>query len=265
MKSCDRIRRAAFQYLEHSLSASEEAEITAHLRQCAECAGAVATAKQTRQLLASLPRHKSSANFDIVLHARMRQAAHERQSLWPLALTGWSWQIPAYSAAAVILIAAGALIDRKLDLLPSHPSMARVASVEQSKSVLPAITPSASSPTGITAQPAAAPQPGSGVTERSTADSDAAAALLTAALNKEMAPRQTAALYPGQKSSPAGERVASTRYVMERIPMQSLLRQNRRTLQGGITDPKFDTMLVRQNPARPTIPGVRQATASVQF
>ena len=263
MKSCDRIRKAAFQYLEHSLNSSEEAEITAHLRQCAGCAAVVAAARQTRQLLSSLPRHKASANFDIVLHARMRQAAHERQSFWPLNLTGWSWQIPAYSAAAVILIAAGALIDRKLDLLPSHPSMARIASVERSESQPPAPGPAASLPANVAAQPEVTPR--SGGSGQVAAGSDAGSALLTAALNRETAPRQTAALYPGQRTSQTAERMAATRYVMERIPMQSLLRENRRTLQAGQADPKFDTMLVRQNQARPTIPGVRQATASVQF
>ena len=263
MKSCDRIRRAAFQYLEHSLPPSEEAEISTHLRQCAGCADAVAAARQTRQLLSTLPRHKASANFDIVLHARMRQAAHERQSFWPLTRTGWSWQIPAYSAAAVILIAAGALIDRKLDLLPSHPSMARIASIEKSESVLPTSGAAASLPATVADQPEARPR--SGGSGEAAVGSNAGPALLTAALNRDAAPRQTAALYPGQRTLQTAERMAATRYVMERIPMQSLLRENRRTLPAGQADPKFDTMLVRQNQARPTIPGLRQATASVQF
>jgi len=266
MKSCDRIRKAAFQYLENSITPRERAEITTHLQNCAECAAAYAAAKHSLAVLRSLPRHKASGNFDVVLHARIRQAVHERRSYWPVALPGWSWQLPAYGAAAMLLIAAGALLDRKMDLLPSSPVSARISAITEKAPVVPAPVPQTLQ---AAASKSAAERPlQPEIREETTLDSGTAAALLAASMRGEGLQRQTAALNTGLVGRQGADRSAATRYVMQRIPMQTLLRQNQRALEmlrANQNQPLFDTMLVRETPARQRVPGVRQASASVQF
>jgi anti-sigma factor RsiW len=249
MKSCDRIQRNAYKYLEGVLSQREQEEIKTHLQSCPQCAAALAWAKRTRQMLHTLPKHTPSANFDIVLHAKMRHAEYERRSIWPLTMPGWIWQAPAYGAAALLLIAAGVFIDRQLELSPSLSTPARMA-VEEQIVVPHTAAPGAETAAGKRESGGESTTLGSRLAETRMAATDAQ--------KKSALPLQQFAAQEPVK-----------RYVMQKIPMQSLLRENRRLVgnrQANLEQLAFDTMLVREPANRGrNVPGVQAVNASVQF
>lgn len=241
MKRCDRIAQDAFRYYEGLLSREEHAAITRHLEQCPACARAYALTRRTRESLHTLPRHTLSAHFDMVLHAQMRHTGYERRSLWPLTVPAWVWQVPAYGAAALLLIGAGVLIDRQLEAPAALPVTAQISRADKLTAELPpAAVPQVANRTGQE-QPMAAPAESS----------------------------RTAVAGSSQPLQLASAQAPMKRYVMQKIPMQTLLRQNRRAIgnqQTALEQLAFDTMLVhQQNPGGRTLPGVRAVNASVQF
>ncbi len=245
MNSCDRITGNAHRYLDGTLSPREKQEMDAHLQSCPHCAESFAWARRSRQMLRALPRHTPSSNFDVVLHARMRQTACERRSLWPLTMPGWVWQAPAYGAAALLLIGAGILIDRQFELGPNHPVAAQMAVMEES----------------------ALPARGAGDEVAAPAENNGPAAGITGERFAASVPAAT-----------EGEDLASTRrdytqaqkrYVMQKFSMQSLIRENRKAVgnrQAALEQLAFDTMQVHNTAGRSrNLPGIRPVNASVQF
>ncbi|HOC24943.1 MAG TPA: zf-HC2 domain-containing protein [bacterium] len=247
MNSCDRITRNAHRYLDGTLSPREKQEMDAHLQNCPRCAESLAWARRSRQMLHALPRHTPSSNFDVVLHARMRQTAYERRSLWPLMMPDWLWQAPAYGAAALLLIGAGILIDRQFELGPNHPVAAQMAVVEES-----------STPARAAADPTMAP-----------AVSKAPAAGIAGERLAASMPASPAAEVEDLASTRRDYTQAHKRYVMQKFSMQSLIRENRKAVgnrQAALEQLAFDTMQVRETTGRSrNLPGIRPVNASVQF
>ncbi len=245
MNSCDRITRNAHRYLDGSLSPREKQEMDAHLQSCPHCAESLAWARRSRQMLHALPRHTPSSNFDIVLHARMRQTGYERRSLWPLTMPDWLWQAPAYGAAALILIGAGIFIDRQFDLGPNSPVAAKMAVMDDSFAPTRVATDEAIAPAGRVAQ----------------AD-DVVRERLAASVPASVAPQ-------GEASARREYTQAQKRYVMQKFSMQSLIRENRKAVgnrQAALEQLAFDTMQVRETAGRSrNLPGIRPVNASVQF
>ncbi|MBN2357020.1 zf-HC2 domain-containing protein [candidate division KSB1 bacterium] len=115
MKICDRIVKEAFNYWDGMLTGQEQEEISTHIRTCPHCEKRFAQARQIRQALRNLPKLKTSPHFHLLLHARMRREVNRKRALLPLPITGWAWQVPAYAAAAIILIAGGIFIDQVIN------------------------------------------------------------------------------------------------------------------------------------------------------
>lgn len=261
MKSCDRIAQDAFRYYEGSLSQEEHAVITRHLEQCPTCANAYAWARRTREGLHKLPRHSPSANFDMVLHAQMRHAGYEHRSFWPLTMPAWIWQVPAYGAAALLLIGAGVLIDRQLEAPATLPATAQITRMDKLAAALPAAE------TVQTTSRSSRELAGSGMIPLASRQTTR-----TSKGELTAAPSESAITAPSSHSKVpqlAATQAPMKRYVMQKIPMQSLLRQNRRAIgnqQTLLEQLAFDTMLVhRQNGGSRTLPGIRAVNASVQF
>ncbi|HNW60841.1 MAG TPA: zf-HC2 domain-containing protein [bacterium] len=260
MKRCDKIVQDAYRYYEGALTRQEHAEITTHLANCPACANAFAWTRRTREGLHHLPRHVPSANFDVVLHAKMRHAEYERRTLWPLTMPSWAWQVPAYGAAALLLVAAGVFIDRQLEAPSTLPVSAQMTLSDAAPAVTAPVEsarnlPSASQKSSAPAQHLVAGAGGRTAEKaESSAQLDAAATASAGAVQ----PVQMAAVQPPLK-----------RYVMQKIPMQTLLRENRRTIgsqQTVLEQLAFDTMLVHQQNAGGRNPrGIRAVNASVQF
>lgn len=139
MKSCDRFAKDAFNFWDGLLARQEHETISEHLRTCVFCEKRFAQARMLKQTLHDLPKHKTSPHFNVVLHAKLRTEANRRRGFLPLPLTGWSWQLPAYAAAALFLIAGGVVIDRILNQHPITPQNSYSAATEAETFVVPAV------------------------------------------------------------------------------------------------------------------------------
>jgi hypothetical protein len=130
MTLCDKIGKEAFHYIEGLVTAQERKEITAHLQNCPVCDKRYAQAREIHRSLHSMRKFKTSPHFNVVLQARLRKEGHRRrgQILWPLA--GINWQVPAYAAAALCLVASGMFIDRVLEQRKSPAASSNLMSLE---------------------------------------------------------------------------------------------------------------------------------------
>jgi len=130
MTLCDKIRKEAFHYLDGLVTEQHRQEISGHLQVCPDCEKRYAQAREIHRSLHTLPRHKTSPQFNVVLHARLRQEGNRRRVplFWPM--TGINWQMPAYAAAALFLVASGVFIDRVLEQRKSAAASSNLISAE---------------------------------------------------------------------------------------------------------------------------------------
>ncbi len=216
MINCDKIAKQAFKYLEGSLTESERNEIMAHLDSCQACMARLSLARQTLAALHRLPPRKISADFDIVLHARMRHAAYQEQNFSRFPLLTWNWRVPAYAAAALVVVATGIFFQRQADL-------ATQTAMERKTITIPARS---------VQQPATL----------------AAGTMLTASARSNQTPIKN--------------------YVMQKIPMQELLRVNRQNpgyRQATLDQNHKDSAQVRERASRMPITDLQPVNASIHF
>lgn len=216
MKRCDKIGNQAFKYWEGTLTTQERDEIKAHLQSCPACAARFSLAKRTWDALHRLPQHKTSPDFDIVLHAKLRQAAHQERNYSRMPVLTWNWRLPAYAAAAMLFVAAGIVIQRQSALSPL----------------------TASSPVTVESRRVEVQQP----------------AVLSAGTTVAAAPRS--------RQAPIKN------YVMQKIPMQELLRVNRQNpgfRQATLDQNQRDTARVRDRASRMPVTDIQPVNASIHF
>lgn len=132
MKNCDRIVKMFYSYLGENLRRTEREIIDVHLASCGSCRARLKRARRLKSDLRNLPKYKTSPTFNAVLRARIRSEAHQRPAGVVGRTANWAWQIPAYSAAALLFIGIGFVLQRSLEneINPGFSSLANMEQVE---------------------------------------------------------------------------------------------------------------------------------------
>ena len=105
MTSCERFLPHFSEYLEGTIPVQLKAEFEAHLRGCENCRNTLHRMQMLQSRLQNLPVVRTSNAFHIVLRSRIRHEL-ERPTLWERLIDSLQMnRIPAYAAAAVLLLA----------------------------------------------------------------------------------------------------------------------------------------------------------------
>ncbi|MBN1479146.1 hypothetical protein EH223_15745 [candidate division KSB1 bacterium] len=113
MKECDYHGKLFSDYLDNVLEEEIKHSLQNHLKNCPACKAKVDDLLHMKQVLAALPRVKTSASFDTVLYSRLRQEIRAQQTRrWSFPFFELNWKIPAYAVATVVLIFFGAFLQR---------------------------------------------------------------------------------------------------------------------------------------------------------
>jgi hypothetical protein len=117
MNACDKIRQNAFLYQENALEPVLAKEVRNHLAACPDCQKQFQQAASLKKAMKSLPKYRTSPDFNTVLRARLRTEA-KRKPLWDFSLGSVLWRVPAFAVMAVVFIAIGVIMQRNWRLAP---------------------------------------------------------------------------------------------------------------------------------------------------
>ncbi len=105
MASCERFKPHFSDYLEGTLPIHLKAEFEAHVSHCESCSSVLQRMKALRTQMQQLPAVHTSNAFHIVLRSRIRHEL-ERPAFWERVFDSFQTsRLPAYAAAAVLLLA----------------------------------------------------------------------------------------------------------------------------------------------------------------
>ncbi len=117
MNACDKIKQNAFLYHENALAPAQRQEVQSHLDACPECRRQFQQAAALKKAMRTLPKYRTSPDFNTVLRARLRTET-KRKPLWDLSLGSGLWRAPAFAALALLFMAVGVLVQRQWSLAP---------------------------------------------------------------------------------------------------------------------------------------------------
>ena len=109
MKNCDHFTKLFSDYLDDDLDEPAKHSLLTHLKDCPACETKLNELKDIKRSLATLPRVKTSASFDMLLHARLRQEMRQKRG-WSFPFFEVNWRVPAFAAAAICFLFLGAFI-----------------------------------------------------------------------------------------------------------------------------------------------------------
>lgn len=131
MRNCDYYQKMFSALIDEDLQDDKTALVRQHLVECGGCQARLNELVLLKQSLAGLQRPTTSASFDVLLHARIRQETRARQKRRrSFAMPDFGWRIPAYAAAALFFLFLGALLQRLAIYQGLTPARANLASME---------------------------------------------------------------------------------------------------------------------------------------
>lgn len=111
MINCDKCRNNLSAFIDDESSELEAKRIREHLNHCSDCQRQYNELKSVKSSLSSLRKLKASPSFDIALQALLRREIYQHNA--PTFST-FRFRIPAFAAAAVLMLLVGALIGRNI-------------------------------------------------------------------------------------------------------------------------------------------------------
>lgn len=118
MQKCDCLTQYFSDYLEKQLDSSKNALIEQHLQDCPKCHQTLKQMQMIQKNLVQLKPIKTSADFDTVLHTRIRLASSLERRSWFQRDVDWTIKVPIYAASLSIILLASILITREINQPP---------------------------------------------------------------------------------------------------------------------------------------------------
>lgn len=110
MENCDKFKRQMSDFLDGIVRGAEKRECEEHIATCKECAALLARLKSIRAQMRSLPRMRTSADFDAMLRARIRLSGSAGRRRYGTGHASYiSWRIPAFAVGTIAIVIIGAL------------------------------------------------------------------------------------------------------------------------------------------------------------